>query len=103
MRPVTRLLLVAALLVSACGPGVEDDASGPGVYAAVCARCHADNLLGGFGPPLVGPDSPSLERPREFLVQTVERGLGRMPGFAGSLSEDQIDRVVDFILEQQGR
>ena len=96
-------ILVAAMLVAACGPSVEEGASGEEVYVQICARCHAENLSGGLGPPLVGVDSPALEKPEEFLTQTVTSGLGRMPSFGGALSEEQIQRVVAYVLEQQGR
>ena len=99
-----RIVFVAmALLAAACGESVPEGATGQEVYLQVCARCHADNLTGGFGPPLVGADSPSLEKPPEFFEQTVRAGIGRMPSFGGALSDAQIDRLVDYILEQQGR
>ena len=93
------------MLTVACGgTSVEPDAAGEEIYAAVCARCHADNLTGGLGPALVGPDARSLDRPEEYFVRSVERGIGsRMPSFGGTLTEAQIQRVVDYILSQQGR
>ena len=91
------------MLLTACGPGVENDATGEEIFLNICARCHADNLSGGFGPALVGDDSPTLDRPEEFLLQTVGSGLGRMPAYGGTLSEEQIQRVVDFVMDKQGR
>ena len=103
MRSFRSPLVGLVLLLAACGPGVEPDASGEDIYLQICARCHADNLSGGFGPALVGDDSPSLERPEAYLLQTVRSGLGRMPAFGRTLSDDQIQRVTDFIMDQQGR
>jgi mono/diheme cytochrome c family protein len=102
-RTHTWTLVAAIVLVAACGPGVSEDATGEAVYLQVCARCHADHLGGGFGPALVGFDAPSLDKPRDFFEQTVRTGIGRMPAFGGTLSEDQIDRVLDYVLTQRGR
>ena len=96
-------MVAVALLAAACGSGVEEGASGEDIYVQVCARCHADNLSGGLGPALVGADASSLDKPEAFFTQTVTSGLGRMPSFGGTLSEQQIQRVVDYVLEQQGR
>jgi mono/diheme cytochrome c family protein len=90
------------LLLAACGSDVGADASGAEIYASVCARCHGLMLEGGSGPGL-GVDSPSASQPESYFVQTVARGFGRMPSFGGTLNDDQIQRVVAFILEQQGR
>ncbi len=92
-----------AVLVAACGGGVDADADGATIYVSVCARCHGADLGGAIGPPLVGPDAPSLGLPESYFVQTVSRGKGRMPSFGGTLSDEQIQRVVAFIMEQQGR
>lgn len=96
-------ILAVALMLSSCGPGVDEDASGEEIYLQVCARCHADNMSGGLGPALIGIDSPSLAKPEEFFVQTVTSGLGRMPSFGGTLSDAQIQRVVDYVMDRQGR
>ena len=104
MRPILiRSIVALALLVSACGQNVDPSATGQEIYLQICARCHADNLSGGFGPPLVGEESPALDKPKEFFIQTIGRGLGRMPSFRGTLSDEQIERVADFVLEQQNR
>ncbi len=104
MRPVLiRSIVALALLVSACGQSVDVAASGQEIYLQICARCHADDLSGGFGPPLVGEESRVLGNPKEFFIQTIGRGLGRMPSFRGTLSDEQIERVADFVVEQQNR
>ena len=95
--------MALALVVSACGPSVSPEADGVEVYIQVCARCHADNLTGGLGPPLVGEESPTLDRPEAYIVQTITSGLGRMPSFRNTLTEEQIQLVTDYIFEQQGR
>ncbi len=99
MRSATLTVLVL-LAISACG-GPPDDATGEEIYVQVCARCHAADLSGGVGPAL-GPGSAAADHPRQFLVETVTGGRGRMPSFGETLSAAQIQRVVDFLRRRQG-
>ena len=97
------LVLALLLLLAACGDDLSEGAGGAEIYEATCARCHGANLEGGVGPALAGPDAPSVDLPRSYFIQTTERGQGRMPAYGGVLSDAQIERVVDFILAEQGR
>jgi cytochrome c551 len=98
---VLAALLVTTVIVSACSLGAPDeDATGEEIYAELCARCHGADLGGGIGPPL-GPGSAAAETD-EFLEFTIVNGRGRMPSFASSLDEDQLDRLIDFMREQGG-
>lgn len=99
-----RLLLpvVLTLALAACGDRLPAEANGPEIYASVCARCHGPNLGGGVGPAL-DAGSAASEQPIEFYLQTIERGLGRMPSYGGTLTSEQIERVAAYIFEQQGR
>ncbi len=76
------------------------DASGAEIYKAVCARCHDDDLSGGLGPAL-GGNSNAAEQDDAFLRLTISDGRGRMPSFQNTLSEDQIDRVIDYLRSEQ--
>jgi mono/diheme cytochrome c family protein len=97
------LALALLMLLGACGEDLSAEASGAEIYEATCARCHGADLEGGVGPALAGPDAPSGDLPRSYFIQTTERGKGRMPSYGGVLSDAQIERVVDFILAEQGR
>lgn len=97
-----RLLAVALLVVATgCSTNLPIDASGPEIYDALCARCHADDLSGGVGPAL-GAGSPLSQQPDSYVIQTITAGLGRMPAFRSTLTEDQIILVTDYLREQQG-
>jgi mono/diheme cytochrome c family protein len=99
---VLAALLVTTVIVSACSLGAPDeDATGEEIYAELCARCHGADLGGGIGPPL-GPGSAAAAETDEFLEFTIVNGRGRMPSFASSLDEDQLDRLIDFMREQGG-
>lgn len=90
------------LALAACSPGGPgEDATGAEIYAQLCARCHGADLGGRVGPSL-GPDSNSAVESDEFIEFTVSNGRGRMPSFP-SLDDQQLDRLVAYIREVQGR
>ena len=64
---------------------------GGAVYAANCAACHGASGEGGIGPSLQA-STVSLSQ----MVSIVKNGVGSMPGFAGSLSQAEIDAVSSF-------
>lgn len=92
--------MVLALVMAGCGSSLADDASGQEIYEARCASCHRSDLSGGIGPAL-GAGSAAVDRPLEYYQVTISAGKGRMPSFGGSLSDDQIARVVDYIRSVQ--
>jgi cytochrome c551 len=101
LREVGSALLLT-LALTACSPGgPEEDASGEEIYAQLCANCHGADLGGGVGPSLETGSNAAAESD-EFIAFTVSNGRGRMPSFP-SLDEQQIDRLVAYIREVQGR
>lgn len=100
MREVGSALLLT-LALTACSPGPDQDATGEEIYTQLCAGCHGAGLDGGVGPSL-GPDSNTAAESDEFIEFTVRNGRGRMPSFS-SLDDQQIDRLVRYIREVQGR
>ena len=99
---VRRFAAVVFLVVSACSVGrVADDAAGDEIYGQLCATCHGADLTGRIGPAL-GPGSNAASRPREFLEFTIMHGRGRMPSFSSSLNDDQLERLVSYLREEQG-
>lgn len=100
LKPLIWLLFPAILLVG-CAERPDPDASGEEIYSQLCARCHAGDLSGGIGSAL-GAGSDLVAQPDEYLRLSISRGIGRMPSFGNTLSEEQIERVIDFIrLKQQ--
>ncbi len=77
------------------------DAPGAEIYEQVCSNCHAADLSGGIGPALDAASNASTQDDA-FLELTITRGRGRMPSFSSTLSEEQIERVIAFIRDQQG-
>ncbi|HEY6628728.1 MAG TPA: cytochrome c [Acidimicrobiia bacterium] len=99
---MTRLLLAALLLgtVSACVGRPPQDATGEEIYLQLCANCHGDSLEGAVGPSLAA-GSDAAHQPDEFLRVTITDGRGRMPSFQSSLSDDQVERLISFIRQEQ--
>lgn len=95
-----RLLLALLLLLAACSDAPPSNATGQEIYTQVCATCHGADLSGGIGLPL-GPGSNAANQPDEYLRVTITNGRGRMPSFANTLSESQIDAVIGYIREVQ--
>jgi len=89
--------------VTACTLGrPADDATGQEIYEQLCARCHGDDLSNGVGPD-IGPGSNSAGETDEYLRFTIVNGRGRMPSFSTTLENEQIDRLVAYLREVQGR
>ncbi len=101
---MVRLGMVAllALGLAACVGRPSDDAGGEEIYLQLCATCHADDYRGGVGPAL-GPGSNAANRPAEFMRVSVLEGRGRMPSFRSSLSDQQVETLIEHLLEVQGR
>ncbi len=91
------------LTLSACGVEIPEDATGEEIYPITCARCHGGDLSGIGTTPGIGAGSPSSREPRQYLVDTVTNGRSRMPSFDSTLTPEQIDLVVDYVMEEQGR
>jgi hypothetical protein len=53
--------------------------------------------------PSLGTGSNAASQPDDFLTATISLGRGRMPSFQSSLTEDQVDRLVGFIRQEQGQ
>ena len=96
--------VVLALVIAGCGgSGLAEDATGEEVYVQMCARCHGSDLRGGTGVALVGESARSIDKPERYFVQSIYAGIGRMPAFRRTLSDEQILRVAQYIMRQQGR
>jgi ubiquinol-cytochrome c reductase cytochrome b subunit len=70
-------------------------------HARGCQFCHAVAGHGGeYGPDLTGV----LRRlpPEVFVTRTVQ-GWGDMPGYRGSITREEIERILDFVRAMEGR
>lgn len=87
------------------GGGASELAGGAEVYDAVCASCHAQGVAGA---PQTGTTDVWQQRLDEdglqALYDSAINGLGAMPpkGGMGSLSDEQVQQAVDYILGESG-
>jgi mono/diheme cytochrome c family protein len=79
-------------------------AHGQKVYLSNCAECHQDNGRGIFGavPNLASNAAITAEQPRDLIVAVLQGlqgtgGYGRMPSFAGALSDRDVTDVVNYV------
>ncbi len=87
------------------GGGGSDLASGAEVYDAVCASCHAQGVAG--APQTGAADAWQQrldQRGLETLYDHAINGFNGMPAKGGmsSLSEEQVQQAVDYILGEAG-
>jgi polyvinyl alcohol dehydrogenase (cytochrome) len=76
----------------AAGGPTGGDGTGRDVYERSCASCHGGDGEGASGPSLVGVDE-RLTRAEQLEV--VREGRRGMPGWQGTLTDQQIEAVVD--------
>ncbi len=102
MRPLlSTVILVLAMVLSACADPAQGR-YGADLYGVTCARCHGANLQGGIGP-AIGPGSNAAAGLSDEQIRgVIEIGPGAMPSFR-RLDDDQIDSLVAYLRERQGR
>ncbi len=79
---------------AAAGPDAE---AGKEVFAQNCSVCHGATGHGGNG----GPDLRTMPKAKEQAgaEEQVTNGGGAMPAFKGQLSEEEIENVAAFVVE----
>jgi cytochrome c6 len=90
-------LLLATALVS--GAQAQDSELGKRVFtsgtAPPCALCHTLAAADASGE--IGPNLDELKPTEERVRRAVEQGVGNMPPFGETLSEEQIAAVSRFV------
>lgn len=90
-------------------PEVDADATGDQIFNQFCSTCHGIGGAGGSGPAMKGGSEsaqfPNIEDHKTFVKEgskpgqpygTSGQGTGGMPGWSGTLSDEQIQLVVDY-------
>ncbi len=99
------ILLMAALIAAPALAQKPAKAPHPGaeVYQNVCQACHMANALGAEGagkiPALA--KNPMLEA-AGYPIAVVTGGKGAMPWFRGSLTDEQIANVINYVRSNYG-
>jgi DNA-binding beta-propeller fold protein YncE len=76
------------------GPALADPA---GLYALHCASCHGSGRLGALGPALIPEALGRVRGPDLANVIGNGRPATQMPGFATTLSEEEIVGLADWL------
>ena len=71
-------------------------ADGAVVYKAKCAMCHGADGAKPAPKGINGPDSKL--KGASGLNTIITKGSGKMPGFEGKLSPEEITAVTDYVL-----
>ena len=82
------------------GGGEGDPAAGKEVFLGNCGSCHTLADAGTTGS--VGPNLDDSQPSRELAVDRVTNGAGAMPSFEGTLSEEQIADVAEYVSSAAG-
>jgi glucose/arabinose dehydrogenase len=97
------LFLIVSMIASVTLNSAEAQDSGKELYQQYCASCHGADLQGGAGSSFVDNEW-KFGSERSEIVQNINKGLEAqaMPAFGSSLSEKQVNSVVDFIQNVAG-
>jgi mono/diheme cytochrome c family protein len=68
------------------------------IYKDNCMACHGDQLQGGFGPNLTKVGS---KRTKQAIVDQINKGSGKMPGFGSVLKPDQVEALAAWLAEKK--
>ncbi|NWO04812.1 MAG: cytochrome c [Alteromonadaceae bacterium] len=103
MRKPAVLLLVSLMSCVTLSYASEAE-QGKQVFTQVaqpsCTICHTLSDAGSAG--TIGPNLDELKPSRQQVINAVTSGVGVMPAFGGSLSEDQIQAVAHYVAEVTG-
>lgn len=84
--------------VGTVGPSSFTARTGEGIYKTVCQSCHMQDAKGaagaGYYPSLAGDANLAAFT---MAVYTVMYGRRGMPGFGGTLDDEQISNVINYL------
>ncbi len=97
MKKIVLMLAVLGLIAGMAMPALAAD--GAAIYKAKCAMCHGPdgskaNAAMGIKP-LSGPEVQAQSDAQ--LTEVTSKGKGKMPAYAGKLSDEEIKAVVAYI------
>ena len=60
-----------------------------------CAVCHTLEDAGSTG--AIGPDLDELQPSKEQILKVMQEGMGAMPSFAESLTDEERDAIATYV------
>jgi mono/diheme cytochrome c family protein len=88
---------IAQARVSAGGAGADDP---EGLFAANCASCHTFSAAGSSG--TIGPNLDESRADQAAVAEQIRSGGGGMPPFGDQFTDEQIDALAAWIVENRG-
>ena len=90
-------LVFSLTAVSAQTPTSDTSLTANPVFQKNCAKCHGKNAEGRHfgGPSLISAETTAT--PPDELRSNITNGKGRMPKYAGKLTSEEIDTLVEQI------
>src|SRR5436305_9181079 len=105
--PMMFAMFVLAITLTANFAAGEAGSTGADVYKAKCTLCHGPAGAGtAMGKSLKAADlrSPEVQhKPDAELIQAVSDGKGNMPGFKGTITDDEIHAAIGFVRTLAGK
>jgi cytochrome c6 len=97
MKKTMVILAMSAMLVTIAMPAFAAD--GAATFKAKCAMCHgADGTKENPGMGVKSLAGADIQKQSDAdLTATVTKGKGKMPAYAGKLSDEDIKAVVAFV------
>lgn len=83
-----------------CGAGDSESTDGETIFNQSCASCHALEAAGSTG--TIGPNLDDSDIALEAAIEQIRNGGGAMPAFEGQLTDEQIDAVAQYVVENRG-
>jgi mono/diheme cytochrome c family protein len=87
--------------VAGTGVTTEKPTDGKSIFTSTCGSCHTLADAGTSG--TVGPNLDDAKPPKDLVVDRVTNGQGQMPSFKGTLDEQQIQAVADYVSSSAGK
>jgi cytochrome c5 len=101
LKTHVKLAIICSLAASVSLPALAQN-SGADIFKAKCQMCHGPdgtaNTPAGHAIKAASFKTPSIvQTPDAELIAIVKNGKGKMPAFAGKLTDDQIKAAVAYI------
>lgn len=84
-------------------PMAAEGLTGRETFLLGCSRCHGSGLEGTDNGPELGPGSDAVEESDARLIRQIRDGGDEMPRFGTVLSDEQMQLIVDYLREEQGK
>ncbi len=93
-----------ALILACFAVCAEGQQTGPQIFSSTCAACHGLDGRGGEHAPNIATEPKVQALSDRDLLRIVRSGIpsAGMPGFASTLSEEQIRAVLQYLRTLQG-